>query len=200
MIETFTVKGLSVPKAEALRYLGCGRENSAEGLDELFRQCMELFAEEAAYKACRRKVEISISGNIISFCGNDIESKSLANRLSGCSEALLFAATVGIAADRLCAKQRILSPARALMLDAIGSAAVEEWCETLCRQWENEFTSCGYRLRTRFSPGYGDLALEVQRPLLQAIESSKYTGISLNESLLMSPRKSVSAFIGIETL
>ena len=48
-----------------------------------------------------------------------------------------------------------------------------------------------------FSPGYGDLPLDLQREIFAALDCPKRIGVSLNESLLMSPSKSVSAIIGL---
>ena len=49
----------------------------------------------------------------------------------------------------------------------------------------------------RFSPGYGDLPLETQRPLLQILDSGRRAGIVLSDTMLMIPSKSVSAIIGV---
>ena len=53
-------------------------------------------------------------------------------------------------------------------------------------------------LRPRFSPGYGDLPLDFQKEFLKITDASRKLGISLNDSLLMSPSKSVTAIIGIK--
>ncbi len=55
----------------------------------------------------------------------------------------------------------------------------------------------GMSLRPRFSPGYGDLPLAVQREFMTLLDCAHLIGINLNESLLMSPSKSVTAIIGI---
>ena len=54
----------------------------------------------------------------------------------------------------------------------------------------------GETLRMRYSPGYGDLPLEAQRPLLAALDAARQAGITLSSALLMMPSKSVSAIIG----
>ena len=53
------------------------------------------------------------------------------------------------------------------------------------------------KLRQRFSPGYGDLPLQAQRAIFDALQCHKEIGLYLNESLLMSPTKSVTAIVGI---
>ena len=49
----------------------------------------------------------------------------------------------------------------------------------------------------RFSPGYGDLPLTAQREMFRMLECEKRIGVYLNESLLMSPSKSVTAIVGL---
>ncbi|MBR3258643.1 MAG: vitamin B12 dependent methionine synthase, partial [Eggerthellaceae bacterium] len=46
-------------------------------------------------------------------------------------------------------------------------------------------------------PGYGDLPLEVQPDLLGLLDASRRLGITLSDSLLMSPTKSVTAIVGL---
>ena len=52
--------------------------------------------------------------------------------------------------------------------------------------------------RPRFSPGYGDVPLDAQRDIFSALDISKNLSVYLNDSLLMSPSKSVTAFVGIK--
>ena len=49
----------------------------------------------------------------------------------------------------------------------------------------------------RYSPGYGDLSLESQKQVFALLNPPKYIGVTLNDSLLMSPSKSVTGIIGI---
>jgi hypothetical protein len=81
------------------------------------------------------------------------------------------------------------------MLQALGSERVEALCDEFCRLMAIESKR---ELRPRFSPGYGDLPLELQRDIFRLLEPSRRIGVVLNDSLLMSPSKSVTAIIGIE--
>ncbi|NLC44698.1 MAG: Vitamin B12 dependent methionine synthase activation subunit, partial [Clostridiales bacterium] len=67
--------------------------------------------------------------------------------------------------------------------------------DVLCNTWRKEFT--GSFLRPRFSPGYGDLPLEIQGPLLESLDAKQLIGVTLTNAYLMLPQKSVSAFVGI---
>jgi cobalamin-dependent methionine synthase I len=52
-------------------------------------------------------------------------------------------------------------------------------------------------LRPRFSPGYGDLPLELQTNLFKVLDCQHFIGLTLNDSMLMSPSKSVTAIVGL---
>ena len=120
---------------------------------------------------------------------------SLAKNREGCQKAILFAATLGTQIDRQRRRAAVTSPARALVLDAIGSAAIEAFCDQLCSEWEEKYPDL--RFRPRFSPGYGDLPLEFQKKLLEVLDSKRKAGIVLSDALLMIPQKSVSAIVGM---
>ena len=52
-------------------------------------------------------------------------------------------------------------------------------------------------LEPRFSPGYGDLPLSAQKNIFAVLDPERRIGLTLNSSLLMSPSKSVTAFVGL---
>ena len=123
-----------------------------------------------------------------------VESSDLAKNLSGCSEVIVFCATVGTLFDRLIAKYERISPSKAVMLQAIGSERVEAVCDSFCDQISRE---TGRRTKPRFSAGYGDLPLELQSEIFALLSCEKNIGVTLNDSFFMSPSKSVTAFLGL---
>lgn len=127
--------------------------------------------------------------------GGQITSEALSKNLEGCSRVVLFAATVGIQLDRLIVKYSKLSPSKALMFQAIGAERIESLCNTFCNEMSKELD---VRLKPRFSAGYGDLPLEVQKDIFRVLDCPRKIGLTLNDSLLMSPTKSVTAIVGIE--
>lgn len=127
------------------------------------------------------------------------DSRLLRQHLPGCHAMVLFAATVGMDFDRLIARHAKLSPARALMLQALGAERVEALCDTFCEEIRQQQEVHGLHTLPRFSPGYGSLPLTLQKEIFQILNCSGKIGLTLNDSLLMSPSKSVTAFIGIRT-
>ena len=120
-------------------------------------------------------------------------SAALSKNLQNAESVILFAATVGVGIDRLISRYTRLSPAKAAILQAFGAERVEALCDAFLKEYEEE---AGVKLLPRFSPGYSDLPLEVQRDIFALLDVPKYIGVSLNDSLLMSPSKSVTAFVG----
>ena len=167
---------------EILRYASCRNEDSE--ILALVRSCIDEVRRKLSYKVCYQEFDMPIETN----------SKMLLKNLENCSSVIIFAATIGVEIDRLIAKYGRISPSRALMMQAIGAERIEALCDEFCEDLKNERN---VNLSPRFSPGYGDLSLEVQKDIFDILDCSRKIGISLNDSLLMSPSKSVTAFVGI---
>ena len=111
-------------------------------------------------------------------------------------EILLFACTAGSEIDRRINREKLVSPVRGLLMSAIGSQQVEGACDRLCNLLAAEHPE--KQLVTRYSPGYGDLPLEIQKDVFRALDCERSIGVTLTESLLMQPSKSVTAVIGMK--
>ena len=123
-------------------------------------------------------------------------SRDLRNHLRGCSEILLFACTAGAEMDRRIARAKLQSPVKGLLMHAIGAQQVEGGCDLLCARLAERFPD--RRLTGRYSPGYGDFPLSFQRDVAEALDLGRTIGVTLTESLLMTPSKSVTAIIGMK--
>jgi len=189
--------GVDIPRAEVLRYLGFGKSSPDETTAALMEACIPEFESIADYRACSLRAYLMVSNGTVRIGELELHSADLAKALAGCQSAILFAATVGPMADAARDRAALQSPAKAVMLDAIGTAAVEAWCDILCEGFKKECEARGLAVRPRFSPGYGDLSIEVQSPLLSLLDAPRKAGITLTGALLMTPRKSVSAIVGV---
>ena len=83
------------------------------------------------------------------------------------------------------------------MLQAAGAMFIESYVEKLQDFFQSEEAKNKNAIRPRFSPGYGDVSLEVQRIFFELLDCQKNLALTLNDSLIMSPEKSVTAFVGI---
>ena len=154
-------------------------------LDELYKVANPVFVA----------TRVNILGNkegIVTFEGFLVESSALSRYFEGSCETFLFMATLGTEVDRLIAKKRVRSLSDGFIYDAVASAVIEAVCDAA------EKKICGSVItKNRFSPGYADCPLSVQKEIVKLLSADKYAGIKLLDSLLMSPMKSVSAFIAI---
>ena len=188
-VRTVTVPVPPPNEREIRRYAGC-----PEGADELLAVCLAEM-QGLNYRVCYRECAVTDTDKGLDLEFAVTRSADLCKALGGCSKVLLFAATVGQIPDRLIARYERLSPAKALWIQAIGAERVEALCDAFCRQQ----TAAGVPLCPRFSPGYGDLPLTFQKAVFAALDCPRQLGITLNDSLLMVPSKSVTALAGIRT-
>lgn len=175
---------------EILRYAGC--KEADEKTLELMKSCISEAKEQLSYKVCYRELRVNIKDDLCDFGIFSIRSEKLAKNLCGCEKVILFAATVGTGIDRLIMKYSRISPAKALMLQAIGAERIEALCDAFCEDIKGKMG-----MKPRFSPGYGDLPIETQKDIFSVLDTERKIGLFLNDSLIMSPSKSVTAFAGI---
>lgn len=114
--------------------------------------------------------------------------------LRDCSCAAVLVCTLGAEFDLWMKRLQARDMGKAVMLDALGSAYVEAGCDAAESDIRHRFP--GMHLTDRFSPGYGDLPLDVQ-PLLMEYAGASRIGVTVTDSLLMNPQKSVTALVGL---
>ncbi len=178
----------TVNRREVLRYARAGEPSDAE--NALLDQCLTELVPFLTYRVSWTEYPLQITGTHLNLGFTETDSADLAKNLEDCGKIILFAATVGIAPDRLAQKYSRISPVKALFLESVGNERIEALCGVFCGEFENT--------RPRFSPGYGDLPLDLQREIITALDCPRKIGLTLNRSLLMSPSKSVTAIMGIK--
>lgn len=157
--------------------------------DEYIADISECSSPRYAAVVC----EVEYSDGEVIIAGVKIHSEALKKNLDGATRVVLMAVTLGVGVDTYIRRTSASSGMRGYMADAVASA----FCEALCDLAEAEICRDCVR-RPRFSPGYGDLPLGFQRTLLSRIGAESLLGITLTDSLLMVPTKSITAIIGIK--
>ncbi|MGN1096208.1 MAG: vitamin B12 dependent-methionine synthase activation domain-containing protein [Eubacteriales bacterium] len=197
MMNTVFTKIYDAPpinEKEILRYAGV--KTPTDEIISLMRSCIGECASLLSYKVCYRFFPVKENGEILDLGFAEIKSADLSRNLEGCTKITLFAATVGLMLDRLIAKYERTMPSRAFMFQAIGAERVESLCDAFNEEIRAEYDLQGLSARPRFSPGYGDLPLSLQKDIFRVLDCERKIGVTLNESLIMSPSKSVTAIIG----
>jgi len=87
-------------------------------------------------------------------------------------------------------------PLRAMLLDGIGSAAVDSLMEETCKLIASQALSQGYEASSPISPGMPGLPITEQWQLLKLVPAQEI-GVSVTSGGMITPRKSVSLVMGI---
>lgn len=194
MVQVKTYSPPPVEREEISRYgdLGCDEQTEAL-LEDCLREALPLLT----YGVCYAVFPLAKTGDELDLGFARTSSAALGRCLADCDEVVVFAATVGLELDRLLTRYGRLSPAKALLLDAVGTERAESLCDVFCADLAAWAAAEGKEITRRFSPGYGDLPLNLQRDIFRVLEPSRRIGLTLNDSLLMSPSKSVTALVGL---
>lgn len=182
-----------IDRCEIYRYMKCAKPDRE--IDALIDSAIEITEGELRYDTTFITLPIvSIKSGDIDLGAVKVKSYDLEKALRDCNSVIIFAATLGLGIDRLIAKYGRIQPSLALCIQALGTERIEALCDELCTYLRQKYGN----IRPRFSAGYGDLPLEFQREIFSLLDCHKSIGLTLNQSLLMSPTKSVTAIIGIK--
>ena len=184
---------------EAVRYLGFGRnvadEQTEKLISEVFTELDRIARPKAVHRifSCvQRKEEIQI-GTM------RVHSKNLARNLQGCTQTVLMATTLGIEVDLAMRRYALTDMAKVVIFQACAAAMLEEFCDECQAKIADEMAPEYKGMRPRFSPGYGDFDICYQEPVVRMLNCAKTIGLTLTDSFMMTPTKSVTAVIGIST-
>lgn len=186
-------------KRETRRYLGYGREEADEATEGLISSCLEELFQKASPRFISRELDLILPQDsfLVITDAFQTESRNLRKNLEGCEKILLFAATLGAETDLLIQRYERIQMSRAVILQAAAAAYIEACCDRENARWKREYEEKGWYMRPRFSPGYGDFSLDCQKGIVGALEAGKRIGLTLTDSMLMAPSKSVTAVIGL---
>ena len=180
---------------ETLRYLGAG--DAPEALRQQVREAAEALAAQVQPRYTYRVFDLEFQAEaiILKGAGVTLTGTSAGQMLAQCDQAALLACTLGAPFDLRLSALQARDMARAVILDACGSALVEAGCDAAQAELASRLP--GRFLTDRFSPGYGDLPLPLQPDICAALDASRRLGLHVTGSLLLNPIKSVTAVIGL---
>ncbi|MBQ6006741.1 MAG: methionine synthase [Selenomonadaceae bacterium] len=185
---------LTIDAAETRRYAGLRKAQN--------------FGEKNIRDACEEALLlIDVRGvwEVYDYCNHTVASeppftiagKSIIKHLDGCDKVICMAVTVGFEIEREVTKKfergEYLS---SILLDAAATSAVEQAADLMEKNFAAKFSKDGYKMRWRFSPGYGDWNLTEQEKLFKICGADKI-GMSLSSAMMLEPRKSITAIIGL---
>ena len=177
--------------AQAARYFGA-RGGADAATQALLEKCAVPLLAVATPRAVWLEADVDALAEAGILRGGDVMK-----HLEGCPQALLLAVTLGPAVDAQIRRAGVGDIAAGVASDALGSALAEqaaEAAEAELRQWAAKE---GKYLTGRFSPGYGDWDIAVQPLVANALDTVRRAGLCVTDTNLMTPRKSVTAILGV---
>ena len=172
---------------EAVRYLGGAGIRLNYRMDVLMDECEKAVLEKASPKYLYVEKDLP--------CPQIMGGKDIESHLNGCEKAIVMCATVGSEVDKLIRISQISDMARAVVMDSLASVAVEQVCNAFDKIIAEKYSD--YNMTFRFSPGYGDYPIELQKIILQMLDAPKKIGLCTNDNFLLTPTKSVTAGLGL---
>ncbi len=186
---------MNAERAEIRRYLAAG-DMPAGQLDGWIDRALELADRTIRPRSLYGVYRCETDGDGVTVGGVRFAGKSLARNLRPCGRVFLLAVTLGAEADLLLRRESGRGAAYAAVMQAVLTERIERACDEAEEELRKTLFQ-GETLRPRFSLGYGDTRLSDQKAFFMLLPVTKRLGISLSDSFLMTPMKSVTAFIGV---
>lgn len=182
---------------EALRYMGYKNNIDIDNITPLLKKCEDTLLSEVNLRYCYKVFDIEKTEDFINIIdtGLVLKGKSIYNHLEDCSKAVLMACTLSDKVDRLISRLNIIDMSSSLITDSMASALIEQFCNEVEYKIKKDLDI--KNMTWRFSPGYGDFPIDIQKNFIKTINADKQIGLTVTDSNILIPRKSVTAVIGI---
>ena len=163
---------MNIDKAEVLRYLGYRNKAADENTSILIDECISEVKAKSEFRSTYRRFNLEVTEDeTINIDRLSFRSHNLSRNLKDCSEVILFAATLGMEIDRSLAKYLKLDIAKAVVFQSTAAAAIEAYCDEQNERIIKQMAEEGLYVRPRYSPGYGDVSIDIQKDFLNLIAS-----------------------------
>lgn len=175
--------------AQALRYL---RVSGAP--DDALRALLQ--KAEQALRAAAKPRAVSLRAEKAALAPY-LQGDDIRRHLEGCAACVLLACTLGAGVDAAQRAANAADMAYAVVLDALASALAEQIADAAEQALRAAARQEGLFLTGRFSPGYGDYPIALQNDLLRLTDAPRKIGLCATDTHLLTPRKSVTAVLGL---
>ena len=188
----------TISKDEVLRYLGYKNTVVDNETQKMLELCIDEIRKIAEMKYTFDIFYIEGKSNRITLKDSIIEltGKDISEHLKSSKKCAVMAATLGIEVDRRIKYYSLTDLTKGVIFDACATTLIEALCDYV----EDEIKAIAaiedYNITSRYSPGYGDLNLNIQGKVLNTLNTQKHMGLTVTDSSILLPRKSVTAFIG----
>lgn len=179
-----------INKNEILKYLNYVAGDIPKEIYSEIDECIEILKKNSKPRYFYEVYDIDSDEIKKLSVGEDIKEL-----LRDSHSVILAAFTIGVEIEKITRRLTYSNLSKSVILDATASAGVEAGISKLNNYLSDEFFP--EYLTDRFSPGYGDMPLDINNLFLKIINAEKRLGIKATQEGIMVPRKSVTCLIGI---
>ena len=182
---------------EALRYMGCKKGMADNNTINILKECEQSVISSSIPRYCYKVFDINETETGIEVLGTNLvlNGEDIKKHLNNCFGVVIMCATLSGKIDTLIRKAQLEDMSKAIAINSLASVAIEQ----VCNQVEEEIhTSLPYCYKTwRYSPGYGDLPITLQKDILNILDAPRKIGLCTDNNMMLTPIKSVTAIIGL---
>lgn len=190
---------IKIETKEVLRYLGYNNQELDEITKNNIKESKILVKQNTnlRYIIKRYKIESVAEGIILKETNFILKGNDIRKHLDLCDECILLAVTLGQDFEKLVRLYEKKQLSKSIVIDSCGTTAIEEACDLLEKSIEEDMKKENKYITTRYSPGYGDLPIEIQNEFVNLLNCQREIGLTCSENNILIPRKSVTAIIGV---
>lgn len=198
---------INIKKHEVLRYLGYRSQELSYDMEKLIEETMgeakELIRPRYTYKYfsfnSNKEIILDKEEKTILFKHMDMAmiGKDIIEHLNFSKGFYMLAVTLGMEIDKSIRYYEKLDLTKAIILDACGTAFIESMADFVCTKLTEELKKDNCVVTSRYSPGYGDFPIDIQREFLRIIDGEKLIGLTATKDNILIPRKSVTAVASV---
>lgn len=187
---------LQVQEKHVLESLGYSRVTPDDATHAKLDKAVATIEENAIPRWISREFTLAegvcLQGANVKLPGQDVE-----RHLRGCTGVVLLAVTLGNQVEQSIRMAQAMDMSLAVMMDMAASVLIEQYAELAEEFLRKEVEAKGMYLTGRYSPGYGDLPIALQGEWLRLLDAPRRIGLSVSQSNILLPRKSITAVLGV---
>lgn len=185
---------------EAARYIGYSKMRLPDDIimqmiKKASEKLLEVIKPQSVFEEFDLALKVKNEKNEISFADVSFDSKDLSRNLQQCDRVYLMACTIGPQVDSIIRREQTIDAAMAAVLQGAGAMFIEKLVDLTNLQIKTDAQKKGRITKPRYSPGYGDVPLSCQKDFFRLLPCTRI-GLTLMDTLIMAPEKSVTAYIG----
>ena len=177
-------------KENALKYLGYLDNQVDSNTEILLNECLKEL-EQVTPKFMYQIYTLTHHPLTIKELNLTINYPDLIDLFDSCDRIVIIACTLGLQLDQQLRYYSKINLTKMTVMDALASSYIEIKCD------EYEAKQNFGKRTIRFCPGYGNVPLELNKNLANALSCSKHIGLTVQESNLLLPQKSMIGLIGL---